>query len=149
VPLVPLLLLPLAVPAVPWRRRELIACAAAGCFMAVMAVSVSFFEDQSVPGAAARGPYYERIDPSPGRPWNRYRVDYIPFKFALTSGHWWSPDRAPGNGPDFFALHLARARETLPGGTTIPPWMPWAVSVPWAVVLVWSALSLRPWLRDR
>ena len=54
VPLVPLLLLPLAVPAVPWRRRELIACAAVGCFMAAMASSVSFFEDQSAPGAPAR-----------------------------------------------------------------------------------------------
>jgi hypothetical protein len=147
VPLVPLLLLPLAVPDVPWRRRELIACAAFGCFMAVMAASVSFFEDQSPPGAGTRGPYYERVDPSPGRPSNRYRTDYIPFKFALTSGHWWSPDRPSGNGPDFFALHLDRARATLLGGTTIPPWMPWAVSLPWAIVLVWSAVSLRPWLR--
>ena len=150
VPLIPLLLLPLAVPAVPWKRRELVACAAFGCLMAALAASVSFLEDQSAPGASARiatGPYYERVDPSPGRPGNRYRVDYIPFKFALTSGHWWSPDRASGNGPDFFALHLARARATLPGGTTIPPWMPWAVSLPWAVVLVWSAASLRPWVR--
>jgi len=143
VPLVPLLLLPLAVPAVARRGRELIACAAIGGFMAVMAASVSFFEDQSPPGARTRGPYYERIDPPPGRPSNRYRLDYIPFKFALTSGHWSSPDRASGNGPDFFPLHLARARTTLPGGTAIPPWLPWAVSLPWVVVLLLSAVSLR------
>ena len=70
VPLVPLLLLPLAVPAVPWRRRELIGCAVFGCLMAAAAVSVSFFEDQSPPGASSRiamGPDYERVDPSPGR----------------------------------------------------------------------------------
>lgn len=150
VPLVPLLLLPLAVPAVQWRGRELIACAAIGCFMAAMASSVSFLEDQSAPGVAMRistGPYYERVDPAPGRPWNRYRLDYIPFKFALTSGHWWSPNRPSGNGPDFFPLHLARARATLPGGNAIPPWMPWAVSLPWAIVLAWAAVALWPCVR--
>ena len=150
VPLVPLLLLPLAVPAVPWRRRELLACAAIGCGMAVMASAVSFFEDQSAPGASAQimtGPYYERVEPPPGRPSNRYRIDYIPFKFALTSGHWSSPDRPSGNGPDLFALHLGRARATLPGGASIPPWMPWAVSLPWIILLAWSALTLRPLMR--
>jgi hypothetical protein len=152
VPLVPLLMLPLAVPGVPSPRRGLAVCAAIGLFMAALAVTVSFLEDQSPAGTRARissGPYYERVEPLPGRPWLRYRVDYIPFKFALTSGHWWSPDRPSGNGPDFFAMHLARARASLPGGGTIPPWMPWAVSLPWAVVLAWQAAALRSCARSR
>lgn len=146
VPLVPLLLLPLAIPRIPLPGRRLAACAAIGFVMAALAVSVSFFEDQSPPAAGARiamGPYYERVDPPPGRPDLRYRIDYIPFKFALTSGHWWSPDRPAGNGPDFFALYLSRVRETMPGGWAIPWWMPWAVSLPWVVVLLWSATGLR------
>jgi hypothetical protein len=146
VPLVPMLMLALAVPGIEWRPRAMAVAAGAGFVMALLAVSVSFLEDQSSPGNAARiatGPYYERIEAAPGRPWHRYRLDYIPFKFALTSGHWTSPNRAAGNGPDFFALHLARARESLPGGRVIPSWMPWAVSVPWAIVLAISAVALR------
>ena len=148
VPLVPLLMLVLSVPAVPLPRRSLALCAAIGFVMAALAVSVSFLEDQSFPGTAARvstGPYYERVDPTPGRPWHRYRLDYIPFKFALTSGHWLSPQRASGNGPDFFALHLVQARATLPGGGAIPPWLPWAVSVPWAVVMMVAGYGFRSW----
>ena len=152
VPLIPLLLLPLAVADMPWPRRELAACAVVGFTMAGLAVTVSFLEDRvgsrrrragrdgAVPTSAS--------DPAPGRPVHRYRLDYIPFKHALTSGRWSSPDRPSGNGPDFFPLHLARARATLPGGTAIPPWMPWALSLPWAIVFVWSALSLRPWLGE-
>jgi hypothetical protein len=68
----------------------------------------------------------------------------VPFKTALTSGHWLSPDRPAGNGPDFFALHLARARATMPGGSAIPAWLPWAVSVPWMAVVVLTCLKVRP-----
>lgn len=146
VPLIPLLMLPLAVPGIPWPRRPLAVGAAIGFFMSTLAVSVSFLEDQSSPRAAtsvSTGPYYERVEPPPGRSMHRYRLDYIPFKFALTSGHWLSPQRPSGNGPDFFSLHLARARESLPGGRAIPSWMPWAVSLPWAIVLAWSAAALR------
>jgi hypothetical protein len=151
VPLIPLLLLPLCIPGVRWPGRALAVCAAIGFVMAALGASVSFLEDQSSPGTATRistGPYYERVDPPPGRPWHRYRIDYIPFKFALTSGHWWSADRPVGNGPDFFSLHLARARAALPAGQTIPPWMPWAVALPWALLLAWSAASLRACLRE-
>ncbi len=151
VPLIPLLLLPLCIPGVRWSGRALAVCAAIGFLMAALGASVSFLEDQSAPGTATRiatGPYYERVDPPPGRPWHRYRIDYIPFKFALTSGHWWSADRPVGNGPDFFPLHLARARAAIPGGQTIPVWMPWAVALPWALLLAWSAASLRACLRE-
>jgi hypothetical protein len=145
VPLVPLLMLPLAVPGVEVPRRALAAAAAAGLAMAVLAVTVSFFEDQSAIQLGARtvSPYYERVEPGVGEPNLRYRDDYVPFKFALTSGHWWSEARAAGNGPDFFALHLVQARRTLPGGGAIPAWLPWAVSLPWVAVLVVAALSLR------
>jgi hypothetical protein len=142
VPLVPLLMLPLAIPDLPIPGRALRACAAVGFVMAAFAVTVSFFEDQAPVQMGTRlvSPYYERIDPTPGGPNLRYRTDYIPFKFALTSGRWLSPSRAPGNGPDFFALHLVQARRTFPGGEAIPIWLPWAVSLPWVGLL---ALSLR------
>jgi hypothetical protein len=115
-----------------------------GFTLAALAVTVSFLEDQSpVPGSTdGISPYYEAIDPTEGRPSSRYRIDYIPFKFALTSGHWLSDSRPAGNGPDFFALHLVQARRSMPGGRSIPPWLPWGVSVPWIGVLVWSAAGL-------
>jgi hypothetical protein len=145
VPLVPLLMLPLAVPGVAVSPRALNACAAVGFVVAALAVTVSFFEDQSPVqmGGRSVSPYYERIDPGAGEPNLRYRVDYLPFKFALTSGRWLSDARAAGNGPDFFALHLVQARRTLPGGDAIPAWLPWAVSLPWLIVFTTAALSLR------
>jgi hypothetical protein len=145
VPLVPLLMLPLAMPGIIVSRRALAACAVAGFVVATLAVTVSFFEDQPAVQIGARtfSPYYERIDPGIGEPNVRYRVDYVPFKFALTSGHWLSATRAAGNGPDFFPLYLVQARRTLPGGTAIPAWLPWAVSLPWMVILITAAHSLK------
>lgn len=145
VPLVPLLLLPLAVSGDVMSTRGLAMCAVTGFAIALLAVTVSFFEDQAPVQIGTRliSPYYERIDPEPGGPNLRYRIDYIPFKFALTSGRWLSPDRAAGNGPDFFALHLVQARRTLPGGAAIPAWLPWAVSLPWAVLLIWCVRESR------
>jgi hypothetical protein len=143
-PLVPLLIVPLAIPAVSVPRGAIMTAAAAGFVIAALAASVSFLEDQAPLQAnpQATGPYYERIDPEPGRPWNRYRVDYIPFKTALTSGHWASPSRAVGNGPDFFALHLSRARTSMPGGAAIPIWLPWALAVPWAILGLFAGFRL-------
>ena len=150
VPLVPLLMLPLAVRGFDVSRNALRACAAAGLVMAALAVTVSFFEDQAPVHIGDRliSPYYQRIDPVPGGPNLRYRTDYIPFKFALTSGHWLSPARPAGNGPDFFALHLVQARRTLPGGAAIPRWLPWAVSLPWiglGLCALWSLCRPFQW----
>ena len=138
VPLVPLLVLPLAIPGLEPPRGALRAAAAAGFCVAVLAVSVSFLEDQSSVQVGGRvvSPYYDRIDPPPGRPSVRYRTDYVPFKFTLTSGRWLAADRPVGNGPDFFALHLSHARTALPGGAAIPAWLPWAVSLPWVAILL-------------
>jgi hypothetical protein len=150
VPLVPLLMLPLAVRGIDVPRRALTVCAAAGFVIAGLAVTVSFFEDQSPVRIGSRvvSPYYDRIEPGVGEANVRYRTDYIPFKFALTSGQWLSPTRPAGNGPDFFALHLVQARRTLPGGAAIPAWLPWAVSLPWIVMLVF-ALAWMPGLKTR
>jgi hypothetical protein len=145
-PLVPLLVLPLALPEVAVSRRTLTLCAAIGFVVAALAVTVSFFEDQSpvqLSQARTFSPYYEHVDPGPGEPNLRYRIDYLPFKFALTSGRWLSPTRAPGNGPDFFALHLIQARRVFPDGNAIPAWMPWAVSLPWLFALALAVRSLR------
>jgi hypothetical protein len=147
-PLVPLWMLAAALP--PRLPRALVvACAAAGVVICVLAVSVSFLEDQSPPSAGMRtGPYYERVQPPPGRPWNRYRLDYLPFRTALGSGHWLDSRRPPGNGPDFFALHLARARRLLPGGVAIPAALPWiAWLVPLAGLLLTAPLLLGSWSR--
>jgi hypothetical protein len=143
-PLVPLLILPLAIPAVPVPRGAVMAAAAAGFVIAALGASVSFLEDQSPfqTNPHATGPYYERIDPEPGRPWNRYRLDYIPFKTALASGHWASTSRAVGNGPDFFALHLSRARTSMPGGAAIPIWLPWALVIPWVMLGLFAGVRL-------
>jgi hypothetical protein len=145
VPLVPLMMLPLAIPGVAIARSALRACAAVGFIMAALAVTVSFFEDQAPVQIGTRliSPYYERVDPRPGGPNLRYRTDYIPFKFALTSGRWLSRSRAPGNGPDFFALHLVQARRMFPGGGAIPSWLPWAVSLPWIVIAALAARRAR------
>lgn len=144
VPLVPLLMLPLAVPGARIHRRMLTACAVAGVVVSTLAVSVSFLEDQAPvqTDPQATGPYYERINPPPGRAWVQYRLDYVPFTTALTSGRWLAPNRPVGNGPDFFALHLARARESMPGGRAIPRWLPWVVSLPWVAVLLLAARGL-------
>lgn len=144
VPLVPLLLLPAAISARRFSGTLVLACAVAGLLVSGLAVSVSFFEDQSPPaGMVAASPYYEQIDPPPGRPFNRYRIGYIPFVTALSSGRWLAPDRPPGNGPDFFVLHLARARTLLPGGRTIPPWLPWALGSSCGLLLIGGGYWLR------
>ena len=142
VPLVPLGLLP-AVAARRVPRRLFALCAAVGIAVCATAVSVSFLEDQSPPDAArSSGPYYERIDPEPGRPWNRYRLEYIPFKTALGSGHWLDSSRPPGNGPDFFVVHLARVRQRFPGGSEIPASLPWAIAILWTALLAWSGRAI-------
>lgn len=137
-PLVPLLMLPLALPGVSVPGRALAMSAAFGVAVSLLAISVSFFEDQAPVQVDPRatGPYYERVEPPPGRPWLRYRLDYVPFRTALTSGRWLAPTRPVGNGPDFFALHLARARTLMRGGAAIPAWLPWAVSLPWILILL-------------
>ena len=144
VPLVPLLMLPLAVPGVTCRRARWRPARSSASLIAALAASVSFLEDQSPVAAAQRAARTTtRSIRRRDGPIHRYRTDYVPFKFALTSGHWMSPARPAGNGPDFFALHLLQARRTLPGGTAIPSWLPWAVSLPWMVILCGAALSLR------
>jgi hypothetical protein len=138
VPLVPLLLLPaVARPIGDWPRGALTTLAVVGFTIAALATSVSFLEDQGLGadlGAGARLAYYDRIDPPPGRPWNRYRLGYIPFLRTLSGGHWPSGD-ALGHGLDFFPHHLARARRELPGGAAIPLWTIWLLPLVWLALL--------------
>jgi len=144
VPIIPLMLLPAAGRDSRWRTAPLIACAAAGLVMALLAVSVSFLEDQGLGGdlgAGARTVYYERITPPPGRVWNRYRLDYIPFVSAMRTPGWLHTDRL-GEGPDFFPLHLLQARRQLPNGQSIPLWLVWAMPAFWLVVLTAAATAL-------
>jgi len=140
VPIVPLLLLPAALGAAP-SRRSIAACAAIGGTIALLAVSVSFLQDQALGANLTRTNYYERIDPPPGRAWNRYRFDYIPFKATLASGEW--PSGPVGLGVDFFWLHLARAKDEIPAARAIPMWLIVALPAFWSAVLLLAiALAL-------
>jgi len=145
VPLVPLALLPAGGPdAGWWRKPALIACAAVGMTMAVLAVSVSFLEDQGLGGdlgAGARTVYYERVTPAPGRVWNRYRLDYVPF-ISATGSEGWMRSGTLGQGPDFFPLHLLQARRQLPNGDAIPLWLVWAWPAGWLAILAAAGAAL-------
>ena len=141
VPIVPLLLLPATAAGRPWRRGALLACVAVGVTLAVLSVSISFLQDQTLGDNFGRFGYYERIVPAPGRAWNRYRLAYVPFVRTITSGDW-PLSRAPGTGIDFFWLHLARVRTTIPEGRVIPWWLPWLIPITWTAVLLVSASNL-------
>jgi hypothetical protein len=133
VPLVPLLLLPAATGGEP-SRRALILCAALGGALAIGATAVSFVEDQTVDVGATRTDYYERVRPEPGRPWNRYRLGYVPFARALAS--WRTSDALPGSGPDLLPVLIARARSVMNDGSAIPGWLPLAYPVPWLILII-------------
>jgi hypothetical protein len=146
VPVLPLLLLPAVARPVERRARAaLIACAVVGGTMALTATSISFLEDQGIGqdlGGGASLAYYERIDPAPGRPWNRYRLAYVPFVRTLGSGTWPAGD-ALGHGLDYFPHHLWRARREVRGGDAIPLWLVWLPPAVWAALLAAAAASLR------
>ena len=146
VPIVPLLLLPAAAPGPPWRRATLLACVVIGFTLASLSVSISFLQDQALGTDFRRLGYYDRIDPAPGRAWNRYRIAYLPFVRTITSGDWpRSPN--PGEGIDFFWLHLFRVRATITGGRVIPGWLPWTIATTWMAIMIVSAFFL--WKRGR
>jgi hypothetical protein len=145
VPMLPLLLLPAVAQPIEMRSRTLVLlCVFAGVVIAALATSVSFLEDQGLGrdlSGGARLAYYERIEPAPGRVWNRYRLDYIPFAATLTTGRWPQGDGL-GHGLDFFPHHLSRARRELPGGVAIPAWLVWAPPVAWLALLGSAAVGL-------
>jgi hypothetical protein len=141
VPIVPLLLLPAAAPGRPRRRGTLLACFALGVTLASLSVSISFLQDQALGRNLALLGYYDRIEPAPGRAWNRYRLAYVPFVRTIASGDW-PRSREPGAGIDFFWLHIARVRATMSGGRVIPGWLPWAIPMIWIAILIVSARGL-------
>lgn len=143
VPILPLMLLPAGGRDSRWPASWLFACATVGITVAWLAVSVSFLEDQGLGdlGAGARTVYYERITPPPGRVWNRYRLDYLPFVSAMRTPGWLHADRL-GEGPDFFPLHLLQARRQLPEGRSVPVWLVWAMPAFWLAIVVASGAAL-------
>ncbi len=144
VPIVPLLLLPAAGRDRRWSRRAVTTCGAIGATVAMLGVSVSFLEDQSLGadlGVGARTTYYERIRPAPGRPWNSYRVDFVPFVSALSVPGWLHSERL-GQGPDCFPLHLLQARRQLPNGDEIPLGLVWSLPVFWLAILSAASVTL-------
>jgi hypothetical protein len=141
VPIVPLVLLPAATPGALWRREILIACSAVGFAFAAASASVSFLQDQAMGANFQRLAYYERIDPQPGRAWNRYRLEYVPFARTLSSGGW-PANRRVGAGADFFFLHLLRARAAQREAQAIPAWLPWALLFAWAALSALAAARL-------
>jgi hypothetical protein len=137
VPILPLMLLPAtALDPTPWRRPVIGTCAALGMAVALLALSVSFLEDQAMSASSNR--YYEQVTPASGRPANRYRLAYVPFVSAMTSPGWTSSPSL-GQGPDFFPLHLRQARAQLPDGGTIPLWLIWGWPAAWLLLLLGAA----------
>ncbi len=144
VPVIPLMLLPAGGHDSRWPAAPLTACAGIGMMMALLAVSVSFLEDQGLGGdlgSGARTVYYERITPAPGRAWNRYRLDYVPFVSAMRSPGWLHATKL-GEGPDFFPLHLLQARRQLANGEAIPLWLVWAMPACWLAMLAAAAAAM-------
>jgi hypothetical protein len=141
VPILPLLLLPAATPGRPWRRELVTACIAVGFTMAALSTSVSFLQDQAMGNDFQRLGYYERIDPLPGRPWNRYRLEYVPFVKTLKSSEW--PVSAKvGAGADYFFFHLLRAKGTVAGARSIPIWLPAALLLGCSALLAFAVAAL-------
>jgi hypothetical protein len=129
-PVVPLLLLPLACGPAP-RRAALVAVVAVGVTVQALGATVSYLEDQAMgeDPAAASTTYYARheaADPAipPGRPLNRYRLDYNPLVSypRLLAGHLAGRDQDVryGVGLELLPLHLARVR-ALSGGAVPRP----------------------------
>jgi hypothetical protein len=145
VPIVPMLLLPATAIDLSGRRRGVaLACGIVGCTIALLSTSVSYLDDQTIGadlGSGARQRYYERIDPRPGRPFNRYRLGYIPFIDTITAPGWLNAPTL-GQGPDYYPFHLKQAQRQLPEGRFIPQWLVWGIPLLWFSVLIGSALAL-------
>ncbi len=90
--------------------------------------------------------YFERVTPPPGRALIRYRLSYLPFVRALSSGEW--PVGPVGLGLDIFPVQIARARATIPQARVIPAWLPWGLPGFW-LTLLFSAVSISILTRRR
>lgn len=145
VPIIPLAILAAAGPdASRWSRPALYACGIVGLVIALFSTGVSFLEDQALRRDAMGRPvpgYYEIVDPAPGRPNNRYRLDYIPFMTALSTPGWMASP-ALGQGPDYFFLHLKQARAQLLDGQAIPASLIWIWPAFWLMVIAAAAIDL-------
>lgn len=145
VPIVPLLLLPATAIDLSGRWRGVaFACGILGCTIALLSTSVSYLDDQTIGadlGSGARQRYYERIEPRPGRAFNRYRLGYIPFVDTITAPGWLNAPTL-GQGPDYFPFHLKQAQRQLPDGQFIPQWLVRGTPLLWVSVLIGSALAL-------
>ncbi|HEX4346938.1 MAG TPA: hypothetical protein VHZ73_05160 [Vicinamibacterales bacterium] len=150
VPIIPLVLLVAAGPgAGKWPRALVYATAVLGFTVALLSTSVSYLEDQSLvaaPSAVLRTVYYERIDAPAGRPWNRYRLDYIPFAQTIMSPGWLTAPTL-GLGPDYFPLHLLQARRQLPRGSAIPLWLVIGWPLAWVILVIATIRNLVTRLR--
>jgi hypothetical protein len=145
VPIIPVLALAATGPHSRGRTPSILcACAAAGFAIALMATRVSYLEDQALrrddKGRVVAN-YYEQIDPAPGRPNNRYRMEHIPFVTAMkTPG--WSHSPNIGQGPDHFYKHLQQARRQLPDGQSIPQNLPALWQSAWMLIALGAAAQL-------
>jgi hypothetical protein len=155
-PVVPLLLAPLALGGAPGRRAW-VAVLALGVLVNLPGTLVSFMEDQA-PGGRPPGwvpPYYAHhlpLDPAvpPGRPLVRYRLGYTPFRPggypSLLAGHLTSPPPGSGRtGLDLTTPNLIRATGRTEG---VPGWLPWALPLPFVGCLVVGGVLGRRLLRE-
>lgn len=127
VPLLPLLVLPLATGAAP-SRRALGAALALGASLQLLGVVTPFLEDQTMGEGGRTSAYYVRHPPTsdavpPGRPLNVYRLDYTLAGYpGLLIRHLRGEGpEGPGNGVEWLPLHLARWRRVAEGAR-VPGW---------------------------
>jgi len=134
VPLLPLLVLPLALGPPP-PRRAFGGLVVAGACVGLLGSTASFMEDQAMGARVTEdgrsaSPYYAYApDAPPGSPRNVYRLGYAPWlrsarrlaRYTVTP----AAEVEVGLGLELLRPHLVRVRARYPGGGAIPAWLPW------------------------
>jgi hypothetical protein len=131
VPLLPLLLTPLALGRLARGRSR--ACLVAGAAISLLMASVSYLEDQALGADALRGgprqETYYRLDPDPpaGKPANVYQLGYCPLLSYPPRlwRHLRQPPEQVGEGLEFLPAHLLRVRASFPEAEAMPSGLPW------------------------
>ena len=148
VPLLPLLLLPLALGPAP-RRSALAAVWVVGVGVQLLGVSVSYLEDQARGIRENRSRYYDlRDDVEVGRPRNVYRLGYTPLRSypPLILDHLRGAPGSGRHGLEFLPLHLLRVNTLYRAG--IPASGVWGVPGLGLLLLALGGWGVRRGLRE-
>ena len=148
VPLLPLLLLPIALGEPP-RRWALALVVCVGVWVQLLGATVSYLEDQAAGLRENRSRYYElHDDVEPGRPRNVYRLGYTPLRTypPLILNHLRGAPGSGRSGLEFLPLHLIRVNTLYPA--KIPALGVWGVPALGLLLLALGGWGLRGALRQ-